>query len=385
MGGPLFRRAAFDAASFLERDWQRRPRLLRQPWRQWRNPLPPRALAALARRAEVESRLVRRRRGEWLLEHGPFTAGRLARLPRRDWTLLVQAVNEHVPAVAALLEAFRFLPDWRVDDIMVSHAVVGGGVGPHFDRYDVFLVQGAGRRRWRLGGPCDDGTPCLPHDDLRLLADFTPREEWVLEPGDVLYLPPGIAHDGVALDDDCMTYSVGLRAPSRGDLIGHFCDHLLADLDDDDRYRDGALLPRALPGALDEAELRRLHRLVRERVDDTAAFADFFARYVSLRKYPAEPTPRRPVPARLRAALAAGRALVRHPASRLAWRGDASGGALYADGECYRVEARAWPVVRRLCGRGPRRLLARDVAAPAALELAAALHAAGVLVLDDAR
>ena len=119
---------------------------------------------------------------------------------------------------AALIEPFRFIPNWRIDDVMVSYAVDGGSVGPHFDQYDVFLVQGLGQRRWQIGRQCDGATPLLPHDDLRLLANFEATDEWVLEPGDILYVPPGYAHNGVAVGDDCMTYSIGFRAPSRGDL-----------------------------------------------------------------------------------------------------------------------------------------------------------------------
>src|SRR5690606_748288 len=156
---------------------------------------------------------------EWAVEHGPLAEARLRRSGKAPWTLLVQAVDHHVPAVAALIEAFRFIPNWRIDDVMVSYAVDGGGVGAHFDQYDVFLIQGAGRRRWQVGAPCNADTPLLPNDDVRLLADFKAVDEWILEPGDILYVLPRIAHNGVAIGDDCMTYSIGFRAPSRADLI----------------------------------------------------------------------------------------------------------------------------------------------------------------------
>ena len=154
---------AFDPQRFLDETWQRRPLLIREAWTDWSNPLEPDELAGLACEAEVESRLVRHTApGQWELEEGPFAPDRFARLGDCPWTLLVQAVDHHVPQVAELIEPFRFIPDWRIDDVMVSYASDGGGVGPHFDQYDVFLVQGLGRRRWRVGNRCDDSAPLLP-------------------------------------------------------------------------------------------------------------------------------------------------------------------------------------------------------------------------------
>src|SRR5688572_6389789 len=230
--------AHFDSDAFLRDYWQKRPLLIRNPWKTWSNPLTPDELAGLACEDGVESRLVERAAESWSIEHGAFPETRLRTLRDANWTLLVQAVDVFVPAVAALIEPFRFVPDWRIDDVMVSLAADGGGVGPHFDQYDVFLVQGLGRRRWRIGAMCDASSLLLAHDDLRLLADFAPLEEHVLGPGDILYVPPGIAHDGIAESDDCMTYSVGFRAPSRSELVAHFCDHVLGTLEDDDRYAD---------------------------------------------------------------------------------------------------------------------------------------------------
>ena len=168
MSAPSFR--DFDAAGFLADHWQKQPLLIRNPWQAWSNPLPPDELAGLACEAGVESRLIQQTTPEQLqLEHGPLSPDQFGELQRHPWTLLVQAVDHYVPAVAALLDPFRFIPNWRVDDVMVSYAVDGGGVGAHFDMYDVFLVQGLGRRRWRIGQQCDETTPLRPHDGLRLL------------------------------------------------------------------------------------------------------------------------------------------------------------------------------------------------------------------------
>lgn len=279
----------FDAGGFLRDSWQRRPLLIRNPWDHWTNPLEPDELAGLACEDEVDSRLVERVGGDWRLEHGPFPDTRFAALGAHPWTLLVQSVDSFVPAVAALLDPFRFLPNWRIDDVMVSYASDGGGVGPHFDQYDVFLIQGLGQRRWRIGQRCDADSALLPHDDLRLLANFQAADEWLLGPGDILYLPPGIAHDGVAVGDDCMTYSVGFRAPSRGELVSHFADHLLEALGDGDRYADPGLPLQPNPGEIAPDALARLQAMVTAALADPAAFARWFGGYATTPKHPPDP------------------------------------------------------------------------------------------------
>ena len=385
MPPPMLDPDRFDRAAFLAEDWQRRPRLIRNPWIEWQSPLAPDELAGLACEPGIEARLVTRARGTLKVEHGPFAETRFARLGRAPWTLLVQAVDHAVPEVADLLAAFRFLPNWRIDDVMVSYASDGGGVGAHFDQYDVFLVQGLGRRRWQVGGPCDGRAALLPHDDLRLLAAFEPREEWVLEPGDILYLPPGIAHDGVAVGDDCMTYSIGFRAPARSELIAHWCDHLLAELADDDRYADPGLAPQPTPGAIAPAALARLHAMVTERLADPAAFARWFGKHATTPKYPdidwAPDAP--PTPADLAAALAAGAALVRNPASRFAFVASGAGAlTLFVDGAAFDCAGPAADFAAGLCAT-PR--LGPDPgwrADPATLRLAAELAARGSIALE---
>jgi 50S ribosomal protein L16 3-hydroxylase len=169
-----------------------------------------------------------RRRTGGTLEHGPLPEIRFRRDGPEPWTLLVQAVDHHVPGRRSAAGTFRFIPNWRVDDVMVSYAVDGGGVGAHFDHYDVFLVQASGKRRWQLGARCDAHAELLPHDDLRLLARLRSRPtNGSSRPGDILYVPPGVAHNGVAVGDDCMTYSIGFRAPSRGELIASWAEHVI--------------------------------------------------------------------------------------------------------------------------------------------------------------
>lgn len=209
------------AQAFMRRHWQKKPLVVRQALPGIEPPLSRAALFRLAAQDDVESRLIVRDgpgpRARWQLQQGPLTRRALPPLTQRGWTVLVQGLNLHVPAADALLSRFRFIPQARLDDLMISWATEGGGVGPHFDSYDVFLVQVAGKRRWRIGRMAD--ARLRPNVPVKLIANFQHEEEHVLEAGDLLYLPPGWAHDGDAVDGECMTCSVGFRSPSRGELV----------------------------------------------------------------------------------------------------------------------------------------------------------------------
>ena len=328
----------FDSDEFLRTYWQKRPLLIRNPWTAWRNPLEPDDLAGLACEDDMESRLIVQKRGGWKVEHGPLPASRFGKLGKHPWTLLVQAVDHLVPDVAALIEPFRFIPNWRIDDVMVSYASDGGGVGPHFDQYDVFLVQGLGQRRWQIGGICDAATPLLPHDDLRLLAEFEATDEWVLDPGDMLYVPPRVAHNGIAVGDDCMTYSIGFRAPSRSELIAHYCDHLLDKIVDDDRYVDPDLTTQDNPGEISARDLASLHAMITETLSDRDAFARWFGEYTSAPKYTDQDFgPETAATAKgIMASVAGGVPLIRNPASRFSFvRQSEHAVMLFVDGESF--------------------------------------------------
>jgi 50S ribosomal protein L16 3-hydroxylase len=258
---------------FLSRHWQKRPLLVRQAIPDFKGIIQPHELLRLACRDDVEARIVSRDRNRWKLSKGPFARTDFARPPGRRWTVLVQGVNLHHAPADALLRRFSFLPYARLDDVMVSFASRGGGVGPHADSYDVFLLQGTGRRRWRVGKPQDLGL--VRGAPLQILARFEPEREWILEPGDMLYLPPGHAHEGVALEE-CMTYSIGFRAPAARELASA----LLARLEDSLeqrmpplRYSDPGLAPAAgpasIPAALDSFA-KRVARSIRLRPGDVA-------------------------------------------------------------------------------------------------------------------
>ena len=244
-----------DAQRFLTRHWQRRPLLVRGAVPRFEGPLTRARIYELAARDDVESRVVRRDGRRYTLEHGPFRPRDLRALPARDWTLLVQGVNLVDRAADALLRSFAFLPYARMDDVMVSYAAPGGGVGPHFDSYDVFLLQGFGRRRWRYGAQRDltlrAGLP------VKILQRFRPSHDAVLAPGDMLYVPPRYAHDGIALDA-CTTWSIGFRAPAHQEIVEGFLDRLRDTLTVPGRYADPGLRAVRHPARLEPAALRRL-------------------------------------------------------------------------------------------------------------------------------
>jgi 50S ribosomal protein L16 3-hydroxylase len=253
---------------FMRRHWQCEPLLVRASRTSLTSPISRAKLFSLATRSDVESRLVARTpRGRWTLRHGPFGRGSLPPLHEPRWTLLVQGVDLHDDAVHGLLREFRFLPDARVDDVMISWASKGGGVGPHVDSYDVFLVQMRGRRRWRLSKQRDVALDASA--PLKILRRFMPTREYMLEPGDLLYLPPGWAHEGVALDDNCMTCSIGMRAPGRGSLASEIAQRLAEVSVDPRLYRDAGqpatTAPAAIPPSLAAFAGEAVRQLVSQR------------------------------------------------------------------------------------------------------------------------
>ncbi|MEX2326490.1 MAG: cupin domain-containing protein, partial [Pseudomonadales bacterium] len=208
-----------------------------------------------------------------------------SRLPERDWTLLVQAVDLWVPEVGRLLDYFDFLPRWRLDDIMVSFAPVGGSVGPHFDQYDVFLLQVEGERNWQIGDPCDETAGLVPNVPVRMLADFVVRDQWLLSPGDLLYLPPGIAHWGVSVSNS-LTFSIGFRSPSVAEMVSDLAIELMVR-DRMPHYRDPpSINSNMATGMIDPAFVAQVRALLYDVLDDEELLSDWFARYMTAPKYP---------------------------------------------------------------------------------------------------
>ena len=264
------------AGAFLRRHWQREALLVRNAMHGFAGLHSRAQLVALACRDDVESRLVVRERGRYALAHGPFGRSDFKAMPARNWTLLVQGVNLHDEATDALMRAFAFVPYARLDDVMVSYAAPGGGVGPHFDAYDVFLLQGAGRRRWRYG--CQRDLTLVPNLPLRILRRFAPTEDAVLGPGDMLYVPPQYAHDGIAVDA-CTTYSIGFRAAAYEELAQHFLDALRDSVALAGRYADPGLRATRAPARIDPAMTRRIAKAlagIRWGPRDVARFVGAF-------------------------------------------------------------------------------------------------------------
>lgn len=346
---PLQLLGGLTAREFLRDYWQKKPLLVRQAIPDFESPISPDELAGLALEEEVESRLVIEH-GErpWELQRGPFNEDTFQDLPERDWTLLIQAVDQFVPEVAELLEDFKFLPKWRIDDLMISFAAPGGGVGPHFDNYDVFLLQAHGHRRWQVGQMCDSDSPLLPHADLKILAEFEPTDEWVLEPGDMLYLPPCLAHNGIA-EDDCMTYSVGFRAPSAAEVLTHFTDFLGQFLPDEERYSDADIQPSEDPNQIQRDALERLKALLNEHMSDERLLMTWFGQFMTEPKYPELVAGIEIGEEDFLGALEDGAIIIRNPSARMAWSEVGEDLVLFASGQSRLVTARLRELLKLIC------------------------------------
>lgn len=274
--GPLL--GGLSPTRFLRDVWHKRPLLIRNAVPGFSGLLSPHEMEQLACRDDVESRLVQGSGSDWQLGHGPFSKSDFKRLPRTEWTLLVQSLNHVLPEADALLARFDFIPHARLDDLMVSYAVPGGSVGPHFDSYDVFLLQGQGHRRWQVSTQTD--LALLDDAPLKILRHFDAEDEWVLGPGDMLYLPPHVAHYGVA-EDACMTYSIGFRAPTAEELAHGFLMHLQDTLRLDGRYADPDLRLQRHPGEIGRAMLEQIGSMIAKIRWDRDDVAEFAGRYLS--------------------------------------------------------------------------------------------------------
>jgi len=372
MSEVLHRLGSVPVSRFMRDTWQRRPLLIRAAFENFRPPVGRKRLLELARQPEAEVRLIERVEGRWLVSTSP-----LKRLPsprRPGWTVLVQGVDLLDEGAHALLGRFRFVPDARLDDLMISYATDGGGVGPHVDSYDVFLLQASGRRRWRFGRQRD--LQCVEGAALPTLAHFRPTREFTLEPGDMLYLPPGVAHEGTALGE-CITYSIGFRAPSYQELLEPFLTDVAAHSVVRGRYRDPGLVASKRPGALPEGMVRQLHTVLAARRPGPADTARFLLSYLSEPK--AQVVFERPSRS-LRIVDFANRArrhgIVLDRRTRFLYRGRAIG----INGECMTVPA--W-MRRPLRGLADRRSLAAAELSEPILGQLHAWYRAGWLHVDD--
>jgi len=326
---------------FLRDYWQKWPLLIRGMFPGGVDAVAPDDLAGLACEEAALSRIVQRneKRDRWTLRNGPFRERDFTRLPKTHWTLLVQDVDKWDMDVAALLSRFTFIPSWRIDDVMVSYATDGGGVGPHVDQYDVFLVQGMGYRRWSIDAQPRTFAPDAFRDDseLKLLREFSPTHEWLLDPGDALYLPPGVAHDGIAFGE-CTTYSVGMRAPSRAELLFDFAEFLAEPLTENDRYVDPDLAPAHDAGEIDDAALARARGALPHFANvEKSTLAHWFGRFITrYRSAQILAAPGREIGLAALLRRLPKSTVLRNPFSRFAWRRGGREAELFVAGEALR-------------------------------------------------
>lgn len=339
------------APAFLRRHWQKQPLLVRGALPGFDGILDFDGMIELAARDDCESRLVVRNDGRWSVEHGPFERKRFSRLPRRNWTLLVQGLEQRLPAARQLLSNFNFIPYSRLDDLMLSYAPAGGGVGAHFDSYDVFLLQGPGQRRWRVGRQLD--LTLLESAPLKILKRFSPDGQCLMHAGDMLYLPPAFAHDGIALGA-CYTYSIGFRAPSHRELMSQFLIFLEERLAESGRYADPELPAQSRPALLGADMVAKVERIVGEINWTQRDVTEFLGSYLTEPKPQVVfAPPRRPLSAMAFSGVARRRGVELALASLMLY----GGAKLFINGEAHKIDkATATPLhrlanARRLPGR----------------------------------
>jgi 50S ribosomal protein L16 3-hydroxylase len=331
MSAPL---GPFSTVQFLDQYWQKQPCLIKQAFPGFQPLLDGDDLAGLACEEMAESRLVKGtvEAADWTLANGPFNDADFAALPDENWTLLVQDVEKHYAPLQDLVHQFSFIPQWRLDDLMISYAATGGSVGPHVDQYDVFLLQAEGKRRWQIA--CSFDPELLEDCPLNVLKEFKPEQEWILEPGDMLYLPPNVAHHGIALEPG-MTWSIGSRAPSGADLLQGLGEWLAFSDREGGRYMDPDLEPPTRAGEIDRKALQNLGKLMLSGIDENPNLNNYLAAFLSRFRLAHDPMPPPdPVqPGFLLESLHDGASLLRNPWTRLTWIENMQGARLYAAGQ----------------------------------------------------
>jgi len=366
-----------DETAFLKSYWQQSPLLLPQAFPNFETPLPADELAGLSLEPDTSGRLiVKDQAGDFRLEHGPFDESRFATLGNSDWSLLVTDVEKHIPEIRPLLAAFSFLPSWRIDDIMISYAPDGASVGAHVDDYDVFLLQASGQRQWLIEDSARDHKQSS-QGDLRLVEDFAPTQDLLLSPGDILYLPPGIAHHGIAIGDECTTWSIGFRAPAADELVLKLSE-LIADRISLSakvpRYRDPPLSP-AVPGEIDTAAIQRFEKLWQDATNLAHEnMAELIGTMLTLDggSFHNEHSDTH---AQLQNQ---GEDIQRNPFSQMLWHGIGKSVTLHADGQAYHCSRK---LAIALCAmQSPTSILSIDSVGEQDQEVIQQLRSAGVLV-----
>ncbi len=341
---------------FLSEYWQKKPLLIRNALPKVTSPVSADVLAGLACEENVESRIVMQDAAnkEWELTHGPFNEDTFSNLPSSHWTLLVQAVDHWMPEAAKFLELFTFIPRWRIDDLMISYASDGGGVGPHYDNYDVFLVQTNGKRKWEVGKQYNENSQLIEGIPVSILSDFKAIDSWVLEPGDILYVPPRYGHNGIAVGDDCITCSVGFRTPSHSEILHEYTDYMGDNVNDAIRYNDPDLTEQSNTGEINQKSLDKIQNILRQYIEDKDSISDWFGRYITTPKYFHDNNLPQDVPTdsynieKLKNHLVTGGRLIRNESSRFAYISKGNNHILFVDGECINNTNAANPLIETL-------------------------------------
>ncbi|WP_444930879.1 JmjC domain-containing protein [Microbulbifer sp. SSSA002] len=334
MASPLTHLGDMPIEVFMRDYWQQKPLLIRNAFADFESPISGEELAGMALEEAVESRLVLENgeSGPWELRTGPFTEEDFLSLPKTHWTLLVQAVDQWMSEIAELKDFFRFIPDWRLDDVMISYAADKGSVGPHYDHYDVFLLQAEGKRLWQQGPKVDENDPRLEGTPLNILREFEAENSWVLEPGDMLYLPPQYSHWGIA-EGGCTTISIGFRAPSAAAILEDLAAEVAMDLPDSQRYTDAGAKVAENPAEIDPASVARLQQQLGEWLQQPEKIAQWFGAVMTEAKYPDTVALDADDAADWREQMPQGVQLVLNPASRAAFCREPA--TLFVDGEAF--------------------------------------------------
>jgi 50S ribosomal protein L16 3-hydroxylase len=343
--------------TFLSEYWQKKPLLIRNALPQIESPVDADVLAGLACEDSVESRLIIKEGESWDLQHGPFNDEIFSTLPESNWTLLVQAVDHWVPKAAELLELFNFVPHWRIDDLMMSYASNGGGVGPHFDNYDVFLFQTSGQRKWEVGGIYNVSSSLRENLPVKILSEFQAEHSWVLNPGDILYVPPGVGHNGIAQGDGCITCSIGFRAPAHSEILREYTDYLGDKLAESLRYQDPDLKPQKNTGEISTYTIAKIQQILSDYAQDSDAVSDWFGRYITTPKYQHvndlefNQSEHAYSLTELKHHLASDNCLTRNESSRFAFKAQAIHNDLFVDGQHIQTHANSSELVEILCNK----------------------------------
>jgi len=326
--------------TFMEEYWQKKPVLIRQAFPDFKSPITPDELAGLACEEEVNSRIVMEKDGEhpWFPMFGPMSDEIYASMPETHWTLVVNDLEKYLPELSWIIDRFRFIPEWRLDDLMISYAADQGSVGPHIDLYDVFILQGMGKRRWQINSQYVTEENQIKETPLRIQKEFQAEEEWIIEPGDMLYLPPGVSHHGVSLGES-LSYSIGFRATSHADLVNEFIGHITQNLSQQLTYQDPDQRIQEHSNEIKQDALERVTEIFKQYLKpDHPELQRWFGCYMSDTKTSVATEPEDEVNSieELKELTNTG-TLNRHPASRFAFAQNPDNTLLFIDGEDYEV------------------------------------------------